>query len=989
MVAGIASRELIGRATELERLLSAVAPAESGTPTVTFLAGEAGIGKSRLVRELGATAQERGMLVIRGECIDLAGAEFPYAPIASALRDVPADFLESVVVEMPEQARHDLALIGPDIIRDAHPTDALEPPFGQARLFGWLLGLLRGLSDSAPLLMIIEDLHWADTSTRDFLTFLAPSLRSEHLAVVFTIRTDELGREHPARRLMGNLARAATVVRIELEPLARQDVAALADAILGQPPPPELVDRLYVRAGGNPFYTEELIAAGDVDRDELPTSVHDAVLGRVEGLDRQARDVLAVVSVTGRPVDEVLIEDAMGIEADRALEAVRSCVDRQILMCDRKSELYDIRHALAREVICAELLPAERADLHRRIAEALDRTRSAENAAERSYHWQAAHVPARALMAGLEAGAAAAALDAWSAALEHYEGAIELWARDPPEEDGSAIDLVDVMARAAEAAHWTGNYGRAQQLCRRALDSFVHAEQPGRAAILFERLGRYQPWDIEQSLAAHGRALELLPADARDARARLHVSEAAAFTWAGRWKDARDKARQALNVARGDETIAAVGPARGVLGMSLAFLGDPQTGETELRAALRLVRQSGSREELARAHLRLGEVLRLLGRVEEALAVMRDGERIDLGFGTHSSFSDFMALNAADDLLRLGLWQELDRRLVELAGRQLPHTAELFLSSISGRLACARGDSELAMKQLDRAVEICKGGGLGEFVPAVYAGYAELELWRRRPDAAAARIAEGFEALGDADNLLHVPVLYSMAVRVAADQADDARARGADPTDASARGPAAVRVHQLRGLLDGDADVWRPSEARAHLDWAKAEFSRAEGTAKPELWAGLAGIWRELSFSYLLAYALFRHGEALLLAKAGRAPAAVLLIEGHALATGLGAEPLLRAIASLARRGRISLEATAVRELPTTLATVPYGLTDREVEILALVGAGLSNREIAEQLFISHHTAGVHVSHILSKLGVSNRVMAAGIADRLGLTPPD
>ncbi len=986
----VSSPELAGRDSEMTLMRSALEDATEGRPSLTLLIGDAGVGKSRIVRELEAMARDAGMLALHGECLELSVGELPYAPIGAALRDADRASVEAGLSALPGNARAELARVFPDVAGQS-PADAThDDRFGQSRLFGWILMLLRQLSATTPVLLAIEDLHWADTSSRDFLRFLVQSLRSERVAAVATVRSDELHREHPVRALITQLARSESVTRIDLGPLSEQAVGEQIAGILGATQTEELVHRLFVRAEGNPFYTEELLAAEASD-ELLPPTLRDALLLRTDVLGDRARALLRLLAAAGRPLDDRLIARAAGLPTNEVDAALRECIDQNVAVCDNRTGYYGFRHSLVREAVYGDLLPSQRVGLHGAVAEALDRAPSGDNAADRAHHWDLAHEPSRALLASIEAGLAAERVFGYGEALTHFARAIDLWGVRAPDPGATPLDLVSVQARAAQAARWMGESERARDLCRQALDGFEHGTDPVRAARLYERLGRYQPWDIEASLEAFRRALSVLPDGCPADRMRIYVDEALALSFQGRWNEVRAKATAALQLAEGQATVAIEAAAKGVLGVAVAFLGDPLAGAEHLRAGLDLARRADSTEDLAQLHLDLGEVLRLQGQTEEALTVMLDGERVAAGVGAAGLYGNFMAVNAADDLFRLGRWSELDERLRLLANRQLDQTAQLLLESVAGRLDTARGRFDQARARFEAGAELSMAADLLEFAPALYSGYAELELWQRQPAAARARISEGLAKLEIGENLLHTPWLHSMGARIEADLAELARLRR-DAEEAQRAQHAATSHHDhLARLIEARGARATPPEATAHLASAAAELSRAVRGPDPTRWQTATSAWQALGNPYQSAYAAYRQAEALLLSRSERSRAQAALRQASALAAQLGAEPLSGEIRSLARRTRLGLgvEANGERAPSAVEPTKPFDLTERELEVLALLGAGLTNREISSTLFISQHTAGVHVSHILGKLGVPNRAMAAAMAERLGLVPRD
>ena len=343
---------------------------------------------------------------------------------------------------------------------------------------------------------------------------------------------------------------------------------------------------------------------------------------------------------------------------------------------------------------------------------------------------------------------------------------------------------------------------------------------------------------------------------------------------------------------------------------------------------------------------------------------------------------------------------QLAERLQTLAARVLDRPAELLAQSVAARLATARGDGDDARIRFDLAIELCTTFDLAEYVPALYAGRAELALWSGQLLAARTWIEDGLAKVTDGENLLHFPGLWTMGARAQADVAVLARLQRDPRAAAEAASVARRYTEALRAACAARAAEAVPPEATAQLATAEAETRRAAGETDPEAWRQAIARWSSRDSPYPLAYVSLRLAESLVEAGAGRAEARAALAQAAQLADGLRARPLADAIAGFARRARLPLDppppaagpaAAGEVDEPDERADVPprpadeYDLTPREREVLALVAAGMTNREISVRLYISPHTAGVHVSHILGKLGVANRTLAATAAERLGL----
>src|SRR3954451_2053933 len=419
-----ASPEFVGRETELAQLEGALARARGGEPALALIGGESGVGKSRLVAELMAGALVGGTRVLAGDCVALGDAELPYAPIVAALRSVDGEEVEAIV----GHAAAGLAPLLPQL--GAGDATALGP-LAQGRLFELLLALLGGMaSEGNALLLVVEDLHWADRSTRDFLSFLIRTARSERIALVATYRTDELHRRHPLRPFLAEAERAPAVTRLAVPRFARTELRAQLEGILGHRPEGRLVDDLFARAEGNPFYSEELLAAGD----HLPENVRDTLITRIEALSPDAQTVLRMAAAAGPRVRHALLVRALDLPADALVAALREAVVHHLLVHDPATDAY----AFQREAIIDDLLPGERGPLHAALAHALTEDpalpASGGVAAALAFHWAAAlNLPA-AFGASCEAGAEAARLAAFAEANAHFERAAELFDAVPAEQ---------------------------------------------------------------------------------------------------------------------------------------------------------------------------------------------------------------------------------------------------------------------------------------------------------------------------------------------------------------------------------------------------------------------------------------------------------------------------------------------------------------------------------------------------------------------------
>jgi DNA-binding CsgD family transcriptional regulator len=918
---GISSQAIVGRDAELRRLDDALNVAANGEPRIVALAGEAGVGKTRLAAELETRARERGFTVLHGECVEFGGEEFAYAPFVAALRDVPDAWAEA---------------------RGADDRP-FSPRHGQGRLCERVLALLGRLAAAAPLLLVLEDMHWADRSSRDLVAFLARNLRGEAIAVALTYRTGELPQAHPMRRLLTELVRRPPFALVDVAPLSRADVARQLEAIAGGPVQAAVAARVYERSGGNPFFVEELFAA---DLEHVPATLADTVMLRVDRVSEPAQRLLAAVAAAGGRAEHDVVLAVTDGEAAGA--GVREAVDAGLLMADGRGVA--LRHGLIGEVVYGTLVPAERRELHHALATAL--AADGAPAAQLAYQWQQAGAHDAALAASVDAGLDAARVYAFAEAWAHFERALALW--DAASEHPT--DRVDLLSRTAQAARYAGDRERAVTFGRQALAELDETAEPVRAARLYERLGEYASWDDRAALDCYERALALLPDGPGPERARLLAAQGHALMGLRRWPEARDRCEAALAI--GDDVQAAA--AGLTLGLVLAFLGDAAAGEARLRAALRAATDLGAAELAARAYVHLGELLRLRGAHADALAAMLEGERFAVRHGMRGSFGTFMFVNAAGDLLRLGRWDEAAERLAAAERLELGTTAAAMHLATAAMLHALRGEPGAARAHLERSAALTAEDLPGEFVIPIRCAEATLALAEHSPEQVR-RLAD--ETLDGERDPLYAPALYALAIRA------EAEMPAPDP------GRAGRLLAELDRLLDTSAPV---PDALAHRATGYAECDRSDA----DRWAAAAARWDALGEPHPVAYARLRQAEALLAARGDRTQATTLLTAALATAAALGAAPLRADVEALARRAHLRLGAVDERAAAPAESDL---LTPREIEVLRLLADGLTNRQIAERLFISEKTVGTHVAHVFEKLDVHSRVGAAGRAQALGV----
>jgi DNA-binding CsgD family transcriptional regulator/tetratricopeptide (TPR) repeat protein len=983
MAGGYTSRAFIGRAEELRRLAATLDRAEQEQPQLVLLAGDAGMGKTRLLLEFADRAQQRGSRVLVGGCVELGDIGLAYLPVLDALRGLVNDPEEADLVAEVAATAPGLGRLLPGI-ETVRPTGALVGDGqDQLQVFDAVRALLVRRSEWSPVVLVLEDLHWADRASRDLLAFLARTLRSGRVLLVASYRSDELHRRHPLRPLLAELVRLPGVERLELAPLSRGELAEHLEAIAGAPLPADQVERIHVRSEGNPFYAEQLLAAGAGNSEvELPPTLTDVLLARVQTLHEPAQQVLRVAAVAGRRVSDRLLAQVAGRSEAVLEESLRAAIAAGVLVTDSTSGTYMFRHALLQEAVYGDLLPGEQVRLHAAYASLL----AAEPegvAAELAHHCLASNDLVGALAASVRAAEEAAAVLAPAETLGHLTSALKLWERVPDPASVAGSDHMELMLRAAEAANAAGDLERAIAFAQDA--AMTATADPARGARAYERLGGYliEADRMHDGLRARARAVELVPAQPPTSlRARVTAAMAQALINAGQPDEARRWCEEALGVARGvgdadDEADVLIN-----LGL-IDQHDEPAKARSHYVAARARAAEAGNLEIELRALNNLAWLESGLGNLATARVLFDEGAQLADQMGrSWSRFGSGMHLGQVTVRYRAGDWDECEQQLAGVIP-ELVTTRTVASLAIHGLpVQIARGRS-VAAKRLRQLAAFTGVEPILDTEVALYE--ADLATWQGDLDRARSAIQR---ALAGADAIEHpsaaaeVVWVCMKGLTAEAARAERARAVGdaAGLTDAMAVGHELLeraRAAAERAKQTADAhDVY----VVGRLAKAEAEWTRLQGHSDPKAWQAAIDAF-SYGHVYEVARCQWRLAEALL-STGHREQATVAARAAHATAVRLGAEPLRVALEALARRGRLDLGAGVPAERGLA------GLTPRELEVLRLLVEGRSNRQIAEQLFISGKTASVHVTNILAKLGVHSRLEAAAMARRLGLDQP-
>ena len=985
---------LVGRADELARLMAHVDRAAEGRPSAVLVAGDAGVGKTRLLDELSRRAADRGLRVLTGHCVDLGDVGLPYLPFVDLLRDAVADpartpgladhpALAGLLTGRPGTA----AVVPGDDAEAGGPRGRgqLRPPAddGRLQLFEAVASLLGELAAGTPLLVVLEDLHWADRSSRDLLRYLLARLVSvdEPIVVVASYRADDLHRRHPLRPLLAELVRLPGVDRLALEPLPDPDVEALVRELAAASGgvAAGTVEDVVARAEGNAFYAEELLAAG-LAGEALPLGLTDVLLARVEQLTPQAQQVLRVAAVAGRQVRHELVSAVSSQSPQETEQALAEAVHHHLLVVSDDGR-YRFRHALLREAVLADLLPGERVRLHAEVAAHLAANPGAGTAAERAHHARESNDLPGAFSASLEAADAARRIGAPAEQLQHLEAALALWAAVPDAVERAGREQWVLLLDTAAAARAIGELHRGVGLLRSAQQVLGPDGDPvARARVhytLAQALTRIE--EAGDALVESAAAMALVPADPPSVVRTWAASAHARTLYSlGRIAEGDVAAVEALVAADALDLDSAWADTA----VSLARLqdsGNLPMLRTRLQEARERAERSGDPDvemrvwfSLAIVAYEAGEIAETLEHAEAGLARARVLGMEWSFYGAEVRHLQVVArfaggdwdgsLRAADELARVPEMAAHVRAdgLLVLVGRGDPEARP--------RLAWARGlatrwDSHVLLMLATVSAEIELAAAAGDPATA-----AERARW-----------ADGrLQALWGDDRLASVRLTAS-ALAAVADAVAAARLVGdaeavarweAEGESLAEVGRTAARVHDPAiGAAGPEALAW---EARL-----EAEVRRVQGTPSPELWRQTVELFG-YGHVYEQARSRFRLAEALLTTDE-RAGAAAELASAHEVAVRLGAVPLRTAIEALARRGRLELPGMA--RAPEASAV----FTPREREVLALMAAGRTNRQIGGELFISEKTASVHVSNILAKLGAGGRTEAVAIAGARGL----
>ena len=958
----------------MAELTTALDDALEGRGGLVMLAGEPGIGKTRLTEELMVIAKDRGALVAWGACYE-GGSVPPYWPWTQAIRSLLTQPSEAILTALDARA----AVIGEivpeirDMLPDVEPALEVDPGQARFRLFDSVTSFLSETAASQPLVIALDDLHWADQSTLDLLEFVARDISSNPMLLIGGYRDMELSRRHPLSATLAALTRVRGFQRIPLRGLGSGDVGRLVKAVGEIRPSRKLVEDIHDRTEGNPFFVTEVTRdlsreaarrGGDFDavKFRIPEGVREAIGIRLNRLSEECNQALQTAAVIGREFDFVLLA---AVSADLSDDALLDLIEEAVVAgavreASGPNERYEFSHALIQETLVEELTAGRRVRLHVRIVSALEELyadRLDEHVAELAHHCAEAEVVVgeeKIVRYARMAGERAAASYAWVEARTYFGQALDSLGEDEPDAERAAI-LVGLGNAELASLHYP-ELQRGWDNVARAFDLYVKlGDSTSAVAVVLQSRGLVMAW-LHGTAEVFSRALELVPPDSAEAgrlleryssATRLEQEDAAGSQRAleqaleiathtgdkhletrvllslssmklseGGYRGAIELSLKALELARETDRPIQEHESRLYMTVPLMSLGDPDAASRHMEAALSLEERFGLGTATSFWYRYFIALLR-----GDLATVDKLGEAIDIDIPNDTAYGL---------LVGIGAWHTEERSDIDerfQAAQEEGQTAPLLFQRTSNILYMA-----LAARLMDRPRDASRAGEMARSV---------LSTPRLIPEnEEKARIAAGLAAVaaGDAENAReHYRHLEKL--------------RGAVLWSVPISGD------RVLGLLAHTAR--KPIEAAAHFEDA-LDFTGRAGYRLEEAWT-----------CHDYAETLLDSDEPSIVERATS-----LIDRGLKITGELGLVGIEKRLITLQ-------EKAASMAAPTP--AYPDGLTEREVEVLRLLAAGSTNQQIADELVIASSTAAKHVANILGKTSSANRTEAATYANQQGL----
>lgn len=987
-------RRLLGRDAEMHVITDAI---DAAAPLV-FVLGDAGIGKSRLVGNVAEAARERGFVVLAGACVSLT-AKLPLLPFVQALGGMNEASAATALGRLAPSMAVAASTLMPRV--PFAPSGGLDGEVARGDGGGWererlvlsVAALLTPPVRTKPTLVVIEDLHWADPFTLDLLTYLVAGTRTGATFLV-TVRTDQRPMDAAVLEAVGELQRLDAVVTVELGPLSADLVGMQAEDVLGRPAPPELVAELVELGGGNPFFTEQLCRAADTDgsggqlaRDSrtLPPQLSGLLQSRIRRLAEPSRRALLILGVAGIPLSAEQLATAADLTAQGTAEVVRELSDAALLRTVAKVRLAP-RHALLATAVAETTDPVTMTWAHARLGALFDAIGDRTHAVAAAGHWAAAGREREELHATLIAAPVAEEMADFALAARLWTRAFIL-AQQYPEraaEDGSST--LEAAVCAVQALNWAGQTEEAMVLAEDALARLTPVEETLLGGTLLMWVGRFRTIRNRSAGATMLQEAVRVLSTFEPSPALVKSLSYLARTedrW-GRTELAFELAEQA--VSRGEHCGSPHAEAEATVTLGLVLI---RRGRVD--AAIEQTQRLVARPDIAvnvRAQCLLAvfesDLLLQTSRLEQARAVAWAAFELLLreGYGTvfDASVLRYNAAEADLEMGRTGRVMELVEAVTTGCAPAFHTTGDHLLRALADLNA---GNLDQALERIEKVSAVSRATDSTEDIRLTAQGAATILRWARHPGRALDSVMTDLQLLVGTDQHARSSELLTVGAAAAADLLAEAHARADNPGTARAeraldslvRLADAIQPSPFEPLLDGGRE-----QADQH-QW-QAELSRAAGASEPELWRSAALQWEAQSRPHRAAYCWWRLAQGHVDRGEPRSAIATALQRAYELSAEM--QPVRAAVEEIALRAHLKLT-TRPEPRGTNLLELPVALTERELEVLRHVAAGRSNAQIADDLFISPKTVSVHVSNLMRKIGVDNRVQAAAWADSVGV----